>query len=92
MKSIDNLLKHVNKSFLLNVSRFVHNNSPAILQCLNEHKGTTTALNQHNVYQHTLYAVAFNVGRLNTVWFILACSTCVVNSVVSVYYLFFLRG
>ena len=37
----------------------------AILQCLNERKGTATALNQHNVYQHTLYALAFNVGRLN---------------------------
>ena len=39
--------------------------SRAILQCLNERKGTATALNQHNVYQHTLYAPAFNVGRLN---------------------------
>jgi hypothetical protein len=55
----------------------------AILQCLNERKGTATALNQSKLHQHMLHAVAFNVGRLNTVWFILACATCVVNSVVS---------
>ena len=29
---------------------------------LNERKGTATALSQHNVYQHTLLTVAFNVG------------------------------
>ena len=29
---------------------------------LNEREGTATALSQHNVYQHTLYTAAFNVG------------------------------